>query len=64
MQIAVICNKCFRPCPMAQSVKPGEPGEYLLNEPCPNCGAIAWAAHDITRDPQTGRPLSASEIEK
>lgn len=64
MQIAVICSKCFRPCPMAPSPKPGEPGEYLLSEPCPNCGAIAWAAHDITRDPKTGRPLSTSEIEK
>ncbi len=64
MQIAVICSKCYSLCPMAPSSVPGQPGEYLLNDPCPKCGAIAWAAHDITRDPKTGRPLNANELEK
>lgn len=63
MQIAVNCSKCFRPCPMAPSPRPGELSVYLLDEPCPNCGATAWAAHDITRDPKTGRSLIARELD-
>lgn len=56
--VIVICTKCGR---MASYDVPdiNHPfGVYHWHQPCQNCGATAWAAHDTNKDWKTGRPLS------
>jgi hypothetical protein len=52
--IIVICNTCFTPCPSHIPTDGSPFRAYRWHEPCPNCGAEDWAAHETNRDPRTG----------
>lgn len=55
--IIVICTKCGALCPSSPSTDGNPWPVYRWRQPCPNCGAEAWAAHETCRDWQTGRTL-------
>ena len=57
LNLIVICTKCGQ---MAPYTPPGgsDPwGKWDWHQPCPNCGAEAWAEHDVNRDWRAGKLL-------
>ena len=57
MDVVVICTKCKQ---LAQFDPPdgNNPwGVWHWHQPCPNCGAESWAAHEPMRDPHTGEKI-------
>lgn len=56
-RITVICTNCFKTAPWTPPDAMNPFGVWKWDEPCQHCGAFRWAAHDVDRDPKTGRPL-------
>jgi len=53
--VVVICASCGRVAPRSTPDSNDPFGAFLWHQPCPNCGAENWAAHDTNRDWKSGR---------
>ena len=53
----VICSTCGRMADFRPPSKEHPWPQYILTDPCPQCGAYNYAAHDTDRDWKTGKKI-------
>lgn len=55
LKVIVICTKCRKMAPYTPPDANNPWGTFHWHQPCPNCGAEEWGAHDTKIDIVTGR---------